>query len=89
MHALDIDRVDQLAPRRLELRVTCRSCRHRTRIGGAQAAAILAARRQTMAIAGLARYLRCSMCRARAPEVRVLPVADARQRGLERREARD
>lgn len=81
--------VDQLEPRRLELRVTCWSCRHRTRISGSQAAAILSARRRSLEIAGLMQFLRCSMCRARTPEVRVLPLADAREVERERRVARD
>ncbi len=81
--------IDQLIASGLELRVTCWSCRHRTRIAASDAAALLAARRRGPAIHALGEILRCSMCRARNPEVRALPIADARQRALERREARD
>ncbi|QXQ07883.1 hypothetical protein KX816_07800 [Sphingosinicellaceae bacterium] len=81
--------VDQLAPRGLELRVTCRSCRHSTRIPGPAIVELLAARRRGPTLSEAARILRCSMCDARRPEVRALKVAGARERALERREARD
>ncbi len=81
--------VDQLAPRGLELRVTCRSCRHSMRISGPAIVELLAARRRGPSLSEAARILRCSMCGRRTPEVRALPVADERQRAFERREARD
>ncbi len=46
-------------------------------------------RRRSLGIDGLMQFLRCSMCRARTPEVRVPPKADAREVERERRVARD
>ena len=85
----DLLTVHDLAARGLELRVTCPGCRHRARIPGDAMAALLAARRRASGLDEAARILRCSMCGRRTPEVRALPVADARQRAFERREARD
>ncbi len=81
--------VEELAARGLELHVSCRGCRHTTRVSGPVMAGLLSARRRAPTISEAARTLRCSMCRTRSPEVRALPVASASQLKLERRLARD
>ena len=81
--------VHELAARGLELHVSCRGCRHTTRVSGPVMARLLEARRRAPTIGEAARTLRCSMCRTRTPEVRALPVASTSQLKVERRLARD